>query len=100
MRCHIRLLGRAGGAVDWTRVVWLAGYNPEAEGGRGHIVATMDRARAMEFESQAQAMACYLAVPVCHPVRDTDGKPNRPLTGYAIEVTDADVHPLLSAPAT
>jgi hypothetical protein len=91
--CNIRLLGAALGPVDWKRVAWLAEYDPEANHGHGRIVATKDRERAMVFDTAGDALRCYQQVPACHPWRP-DGKPNRPLTAYTVEVIPTDSEPM------
>lgn len=50
--------------------------------GRGHLVTTDDFRDAMLFDEFAQAIAFWKRTPECHPVRLSDGKPNRPLTAF------------------
>jgi hypothetical protein len=61
---------------------YLKSFDPEAHDGRGAIVLTDDAALAMRFEEPLEAFRLYQSVPKCHPIRKTDGRPNRPLTAY------------------
>jgi hypothetical protein len=70
---------------DFGKWRWLKSYNPEAHAGRGAVKFTDDVDEAMTFPDRRSAFACYLQVPKNHPVRD-DGKPNRPLTAYTVEI--------------
>jgi hypothetical protein len=67
---------------------WLKSYDPEAHDGRGTVEFTDDASEAMTFPDVQTAHACYYQIPKAKPVRD-DGPPNRPLTAYSIEITDA-----------
>lgn len=88
----MRLVGYAGighaGSVrpPVDRDVWLRSYDPEARGGYGEVEWTADPSRAMTFPDAAAALACYSQVPANHPIRSSDGKPNRPLTACSIEI--------------
>lgn len=93
MPVNIRLIETALGE-RLPGVVWLASFDPAANDGRGAVVGTPDRAKAAIFDDFGHAMRVYKASPACHPTRETDGKPNRPLTAYTIEVVRDDVEPL------
>lgn len=75
-------------------MLWLAGFDPSAENGRGRVMLTSKREEAVEFPSFESAMRAYQASPACHPTRESDGKPNRPLTAYHVEIIRTDVAPL------
>jgi hypothetical protein len=81
----IRVLGVANQMPDWTQSLWLMEYDPNANGGRGHVRLTDNQGKARRFATMQEAMTCYRSVPKDHP-RRTDGKPNRPLTGFHIEM--------------
>lgn len=84
MPCVVKLWGVLGrSALDG---MYLRAYDAEAHNGRGHIITTPDRANAMRFDDAGHVMRVYRAVPKCHPRRETDGRPNRPLTAYTVEV--------------
>jgi hypothetical protein len=93
MAVNIRVLGVVTHPL-FNDVLWLQSYDPTADGGIGEAVMTMDRTRAMVLPDAKAAMEIYLAVPANHPVRLTDGKPNRPLTAYTIEVLGTDEQPI------
>jgi hypothetical protein len=67
---------------------YLEFYDPEAFDGRGSILWTEDKSKAMQFTIEG-AFELYNAVPRCHPIRLTDGKPNKPLTAYTIRIEEA-----------
>ena len=93
MTVHIRLVGPASGPIMLDGPpIWLAVYDIEADNGRGRIVTTHDRSLALPFPNFAAAMDCVRSVPICHPLR-SDGKANRPLTAYHVELLAADVEP-------
>jgi hypothetical protein len=68
---------------------YLKSYDVEAHGGRGEIVWTSRVEEAMRFDGNRDAFECWKRVPECHPVRLSDGKPNRPLTAFTITIEDA-----------
>lgn len=71
--------------VEWPAGAYLASYDPEANDGQGRASWTEDPARALVFSNAAAAFECYRTVPVNRPIRP-DGKPNRPLTLFSIEL--------------
>ena len=71
--------------VEWPAGAYLASYDPEANDGQGHASWTENPATAMVFSSTEAAYECYRTVPANRPIRP-DGKPNRPLTLFSIEV--------------
>jgi hypothetical protein len=66
---------------------WIAGVDFEANGGWGSIELTNDFGRAMRFESNKTALRFWRTQPRSRPLRP-DGKPNRPLTMYTVEITE------------
>lgn len=70
---------------------YVKSFDPEAHDGFGYLVTTSDLDEAMKFATLAEAMELYQAVPSNHPVRLTDGQPNRPLTAFHIKVAEEDV---------
>jgi hypothetical protein len=78
------LLSLADGRTEDISVGWyLAAYDPEANDGNGMASWTPDPYKALTFATGIEAAACYRAVPRSRPVRP-DGKPNRPLTMFAL----------------
>jgi hypothetical protein len=55
----------------------------------GTIRLTRDRARAMRFANNGEAMTAWNMVSNARPLRP-DGKPNKPLTALTVEVGHAD----------
>lgn len=90
---NIRVLGLAIGS-PLPMVAWLASFDPEARDGRGNVVLTTERKDAMQFADAAEALRVYQSSPKCHPIRETDGRPNRPLTAYHVEIVRTDTEPL------
>lgn len=64
---------------------YLESYDPEYAGGMGVATWTTDPAKALTFSTVAEAAALYLSVPKARPRRG-DGRPNRPLTAYTVEI--------------
>lgn len=64
---------------------WLRSYDPDGVDGRGRFWFTKDPALAKQFADAAGALACYGQVSIVRPVRG-DGRPNRPLTAFTIEI--------------
>lgn len=69
--------------------LYVKAFDPEANYGRGHVIATANLQEALRFENKGAAMAFWKQVPKCRPLRP-DGKPNRPMTAYTVEITDLD----------
>lgn len=87
-RWTIRLVARLGHLYDPD--TYLKAYDPEAgvPGRRGLITAgTIDE--AMRFDTVEAAHACYVQVCRVEPERP-DGRPNRPLTAFTIELVRVD----------
>lgn len=64
---------------------WLKSYDPEAFRGRGSAEWTNDVNQAMRFPSTIEAMRYWQQIPRTRPLRE-DGKPNRPLTAFSVEL--------------
>lgn len=60
---------------------YLKEYDPEV--GLSSLVCTMDQAEALDTE---RAFHLWRSVPSDHPVRTTDGRPNRPLSAFTVEI--------------
>lgn len=61
----------------------------EANGGRGEVFWTVERDKAMRFDSPGAALAYWKTQSATIPLRP-DGKPNRPLTAFAAEIVPAE----------
>lgn len=77
--------------------LYLKSYNPDLFNGRGKAQWTTDPSEAMHFVSHEAALICWRQQSKCRPTR-RDGRPNRPLTAYTVEVIalDDDGKPTLS----
>ena len=60
-------------------------YDPDAFEGRGDLVLTASYERALRFGSHRQAWEFYTQTSKTRPVRE-DGRPNRPLTAFSVQV--------------
>lgn len=65
---------------------YLMRADPDAFEGRGLAEWTSNLADAMKFDSFAAATEVWKAQSTKQPLR-RDGKPNRPLTAYTVEIT-------------
>jgi len=66
--------------------LFLKAHDIEWGEGRGRFDWTPNLDDAEKFASMDEIMELWRSVPKCHPVRTTDGKPNRPLTAFTIEI--------------
>jgi hypothetical protein len=66
----------------------LASYDPDYENGRGLVGSTDDPAEAMLFPDMVSAWNEWKRPSTVHPIRLTDGKPNRPMSAFTITVCD------------
>jgi hypothetical protein len=64
---------------------WLVSSDPDAFKGRGDAQFTTDPSRAKRFVDAKAALQYWRRESTVQPYRD-DGKPNRPLTAYTVEV--------------
>ncbi|HEY1878485.1 MAG TPA: hypothetical protein VGG68_00985 [Caulobacteraceae bacterium] len=64
---------------------FLVDFDVDARGGRGTDTWSADPALAMVFVDSVEAWQCWRRQSAVQPLRD-DGKPNRPLTAYTIEI--------------
>jgi hypothetical protein len=90
----------AGTATDlWADGYYLRSYEVDHQPTGGPwIVFTTDVGEALRFPDAAAAMECWRQQSVAMPLRP-DGRPNRPLTAYSIEVVRADAAQELATPS-
>lgn len=93
MTAVVRILGLVVGGPTAFDGKFLKEYDPGRQGfdpdGRpmtAHVVVTDDIEEAMKFESMTEFHMLYRAVDPDNPMRP-DGRPNRPLTAFTVEVT-------------
>lgn len=85
----LRLVGAATGEPTLIDGAYVALYDPDANDGRGLVVPTWDARAALPFETTAAAADCWAQVAAPpHDVR-WDGKANRPLTAFTVEILPA-----------
>ena len=85
----IRLCGLASGETfDLNSRVLLKAYDPDGAEGRGAIETTADPAEALRFPEAGAAWLCWQQKSRAL-LRRPDGKINRPLTAFNIEIIDA-----------
>ena len=82
-RIKIIGLGATGPLAD--RDLWLATWNVDALDGRGDVVVTPEEAGAATFPDVGAAWRAWGQQSRVRPLRP-DGRPNRPLTAYTIEI--------------
>lgn len=63
-------------------------YSPSGHRGAGKLITTPHRERAKRYPSKIAALEEYRAISCTHPWR-RDGKPNRPLTAFTVEIQRA-----------
>jgi hypothetical protein len=71
---------------------YLQWYDPEGNAGNGDVRITPFREHAARFPDIDAVLRLYRAVQKCRPLRD-DGKPNRPLSAFTLDVQQADAAP-------
>lgn len=81
-----------GGASDLDGK-YVKDYDPNARDGRGTVKGTADSADALKFETAGDALAFWHQTSTVRPLRP-DGKPNKPLTAYHVEILDESLEPL------
>ena len=64
---------------------YVAEYTPDGHKGVGRLLSTADILEAKRYADAVEAMGAWKAVSNTHPIR-LDGKPNRPLSAYTVEV--------------
>lgn len=68
---------------------YLKDFDFEAHDGEGEIALTPRLSEAKKFPDLVAAFDFYKTVPECKPRRDSDGKPNRPMTAANWEMIEA-----------
>jgi hypothetical protein len=94
MRFVIKFLASAGPSefsqMDPRPGAYLRSYDPDAYKGLGQAVWTEDPKLAKLFPSPKDAWEAWQAQSTVRPLRD-DGKPNKPLTAFSVEITQIGV---------
>jgi hypothetical protein len=85
----IRLLAMADGSPCPVAGEFVETFDPDAAEGRGHLTVTDTLLHAKLFPTAAEAWQFWRQTSRAHPVRLTDGKPNRPMTAFTVSIEDA-----------
>ena len=85
MTSVIRIVALANGGYCPYGGQWLKSYDPEAFGGQGDATFTDRIADAIHFLSVAEAMQLWATQSRTCPLRP-DGRPNKPLTAFTVEI--------------
>lgn len=81
----IRIVAPAMALPNFYKDQFVLSFDVEANAGRGDLRLTKDRDKALRFATAPAALAFWQQSPRCQPLRP-DGRPNRPLTAYTIEI--------------
>lgn len=81
----IRIVAAADGTPCPEAGCYVRQYTPDGYDGRGRMIATARRELARLYPDAVAAWADWRRVSATHP-RRPDGKPNRPLTAYTVEL--------------
>ena len=89
----IRILNRVDGGLTGFNGKYVAKYDPTAHWPDGSyddgiLEVTEDPAKALQFRDAMEATETWKRTPgcKCHATRPWDGKPNRPLTAFNVEI--------------
>jgi hypothetical protein len=74
-----------GKPIGGYRGMYVASFDPDGFGGRGEIVLCGTLADAKRFADHTAALEYWRQRSTVEPHR-LDGKPNRPLTAYTVEM--------------
>lgn len=81
----VSLAGVVGVRKNGLEGQYVKFYNPEDNDGWGSVESTSHIEEALTFNSSEDAVRTWRAVPEKRPLRP-DGKPNRPLTAFTVEI--------------
>jgi hypothetical protein len=81
----IRIVGDALGRSTPLDGKYVKSFDPDAHQGRGAVTAVPKPEDALQFATTIEALELWKRVSTKHPLRP-DGKPNRPLTAYSVEL--------------
>lgn len=87
----IKFICYASGALSSIDGLYLVRYDPTIKDGVFFLDTTDDPRKAKTFDPPGLAMEEWMRVSPNMPTRLWDGKPNRPLTAWSIEIIDLDM---------
>jgi hypothetical protein len=79
----LKITGLANGGETPASGQYVRAYDPDANGGLGHVGITPDVRQAMRFASTELAIEKWRQTSSVKPDRD-DGQPNQPLMAFRI----------------
>lgn len=85
MRFAIKIVSIADGSPSNLDGTFVRSYSPDAFRGRGDVVTSKYIHKALLFDTKQEAMEFWRQPSTMHPTRP-DGKPNRPLTAFTVEI--------------
>jgi hypothetical protein len=81
----LKIIGFPSGELCGCADQYVRQFDPDAHDGRGDLITTRDKSKALKFPSMREAMALWKQQSKVQPLRG-DGRPNRPLTAFTVEV--------------
>lgn len=81
----IRILRDAFTGEEPSKPTWIADMDWDANDGDGLVSITTDPSQAKVFHTNMQAYRFWQGQSRLRPLRD-DGRPNRPLTAWTVEI--------------
>jgi len=67
---------------------YLRSFDPDFEDGLGAVTVTNEVELAQRFDGIIEAMNEWKRPSTVHPIRLSDGKPNRPMTAWSVTPED------------
>ena len=101
----IRLIGLANGETSLADGQWVKEYNPSTDGtdpagqAIGCLLVTTSDPTQARLYGMSEVLEVWRRVDSRNPVRP-DGKPNRPLTAYTVEITPPPTGASFPTPTT
>ena len=90
MTCIVQIVCAGDGSPTPHDGYWVVSWNPHTRAGVCALHSTPNKDRARRFESKAQALEEWGTISNRQGIRPWDGKPNKPLTGLTIEITEVN----------
>jgi hypothetical protein len=85
MKIIMQLMGVAPNGRPPPVPTYVQDVDFDADEGRGRIIMTQKRYEAKRFDTPGEALEYYRTQSKVVPIRP-DGKPNRPLTAYNVQI--------------
>ena len=85
----LKIVERADGTAVPFAGEYVKENHVDAYDGRGYLETTPDVRKAKKFQTATQALNYWKKQSTVQPMRP-DGKPNRPLTAFTVEIANHD----------